>query len=76
VRILGILKILAEGGRPTVYELAGCFKTRRETIYRDIDASRDQRLALASRSSTPGREPEGGPDENHRSRVLNDCGVA
>jgi predicted DNA-binding transcriptional regulator YafY len=36
VRILGILKILAEGGRPTVYELAARFKTRRETIYRDL----------------------------------------
>jgi proteasome accessory factor B len=36
VRVLGILKILAEGGRPTVYDLAARFKTRRETIYRDL----------------------------------------
>jgi predicted DNA-binding transcriptional regulator YafY len=36
VRVLGILKILAEGGRPTVYELAARFRTRRETIYRDL----------------------------------------
>lgn len=36
VRILGLLKLLAEGGRPTVYELAARFKTRRETIYRDL----------------------------------------
>ncbi len=38
VRILGILKVLAEGGRPTVYELAARFKARRETIYRDLHA--------------------------------------
>lgn len=36
VRVLGILKILVEGGRPTVYDLAARFKTRRETIYRDL----------------------------------------
>jgi predicted DNA-binding transcriptional regulator YafY len=36
VRILGILKILVEGGRPTVYDLAARFRTRRETIYRDL----------------------------------------
>jgi len=38
VRILGILKTLAEGGRPSVYQLAARFKTRRETIYRDLRA--------------------------------------
>lgn len=38
VRILGLLKVLAEGGRPTVYELAARFKARRETIYRDLHA--------------------------------------
>jgi predicted DNA-binding transcriptional regulator YafY len=38
VRILGILKTLMEGGRPTVYQLAARFKTRRETIYRDLRA--------------------------------------
>jgi predicted DNA-binding transcriptional regulator YafY len=36
VRVLGILKILAEVGRPTVYDLAARFRTRRETIYRDL----------------------------------------
>ena len=41
VRILGILKTLLEGGRPTVYELAARFKTRRETIYRDLRALQD-----------------------------------
>ena len=41
VRILGILKTLLEGGRPTVYQLAARFKTRRETIYRDLRALQD-----------------------------------
>lgn len=36
VRILGLLKTLLEGGRPSVHELAARFKTRRETIYRDL----------------------------------------
>ena len=36
VRILGLLKTLVEGGRPTVHQLAARFKTRRETIYRDL----------------------------------------
>ena len=38
VRILGLLKTLIEGGRPTVHQLAARFKTRRETIYRDLHA--------------------------------------
>src|SRR5438876_3701479 len=38
VRIVGSLKTLAEGGRPTVHQLAVRFKTRRETIYRDLHA--------------------------------------
>jgi len=41
VRILGILETLLEGGRPTVYQLAARFKTRRETIYRDLLALQD-----------------------------------
>ena len=36
IRVLGLLKILSEGGHPTVHQLAARFKTRRETIYRDI----------------------------------------
>lgn len=36
VRVLGLLKTLTEGGHPTIYQLAARFKTRRETIYRDI----------------------------------------
>lgn len=38
VRILALLKALAEGGHPTVYQLAARFKARRETIYRDLHA--------------------------------------
>jgi predicted DNA-binding transcriptional regulator YafY len=41
VRLLAILKTLLEGGRPTVYQLAARFKTRRETIYRDLRALQD-----------------------------------
>ena len=37
-RILGILKALIEGGRPSVHRLAAQFRTRRETIYRDLRA--------------------------------------
>ena len=38
VRLPGLLKTLAEGGRPSVHQLAARFKTRRETIYRDLRA--------------------------------------
>jgi predicted DNA-binding transcriptional regulator YafY len=31
-----LLKALTEGGHPTVHQLAARFKTRRETIYRDL----------------------------------------
>jgi predicted DNA-binding transcriptional regulator YafY len=36
VRVLAILRLLLDGGRPSVRELAARFKTRRETIYRDL----------------------------------------
>jgi len=36
VRVLAILRILLEGARPSVHDLAARFKTRRETIYRDL----------------------------------------
>src|SRR5689334_20359744 len=36
VRVLGLLKTLAEGGHCSVHQLAARFKTRRETIYRDL----------------------------------------
>ena len=38
VRILAILRLLLEGGHPHVRELAARFRTRRETIYRDLRA--------------------------------------
>src|SRR3954471_22098610 len=38
VRILALLRMLAQGGSPTVHELAAEFHTRRETIYRDLKA--------------------------------------
>jgi predicted DNA-binding transcriptional regulator YafY len=42
VRVLGILKLLAEGApHPTGDELAARFGTRRETIYRDLHALED-----------------------------------
>ncbi|HVN80107.1 MAG TPA: WYL domain-containing protein [Terriglobia bacterium] len=41
VRILGLLKTLSEGGRPSVHQLAARFRTRRETIYRDLRALQD-----------------------------------
>jgi proteasome accessory factor B len=41
VRILTILKLLVEGGRPNVRQLAARFHTRRETIYRDLHALED-----------------------------------
>jgi predicted DNA-binding transcriptional regulator YafY len=38
VRLLTLLRILKEGGRPSVHDLAARFHTRRETIYRDLRA--------------------------------------
>src|SRR5204862_2962563 len=36
VRLLGMLKLFAEGARPSVYDLAARFHVRRETVYRDL----------------------------------------
>ena len=36
VRILALARLLMEGASPTIYQLAARFKTRRETIYRDL----------------------------------------
>jgi len=47
VRVLGLLGTLLEGGRPTVRELAARFKTRRETIYRDLRVLEDAGYPLA-----------------------------
>src|SRR5436309_811629 len=41
VRVLGILKTLLEGKRPTIYELAEEFGVRREAIYRDLHTLED-----------------------------------
>jgi predicted DNA-binding transcriptional regulator YafY len=38
VRLLTLLRMLKEGGRPSVHDLAARFHTRRETIYRDLRA--------------------------------------
>jgi predicted DNA-binding transcriptional regulator YafY len=62
VRVLGILKLLAEGSRPTVYELAARFRTRRETIYRDLHALEDAGYPIegdeSGRLSRPRLAPE------------------
>ncbi|MGA8598898.1 MAG: WYL domain-containing protein [Bryobacteraceae bacterium] len=41
VRVLALLRVLAQGRRPTVHELAAEFRTRRETIYRDLRVLQD-----------------------------------
>jgi predicted DNA-binding transcriptional regulator YafY len=41
VRVLALLRVLAQGRRPTVHELAAEFRTRRETTYRDLRVLQD-----------------------------------
>jgi len=41
VRVLTLLRVLGQGRRPTVRELAAEFRTRRETIYRDLRVLQD-----------------------------------
>src|SRR3982751_2990742 len=41
VRILALLRRLTQGRNPTVHELAAEFRTRRETIYRDLRVLQD-----------------------------------
>jgi proteasome accessory factor B len=41
VRVLALLRVLAQGNAPTVHELAAHFRTRRETIYRDLRVLED-----------------------------------
>lgn len=68
VRLLSIAKLLAEGARLTVYDLAARFRVRRESIYRDLHALEDAgypiegdeqgrlsrpRLAASFRSTVP-----------------------
>ena len=68
VRILGLLKTLAEGGRPTVHQLAARFKTRRETIYRDLHASCPASRRSGSGSTHRLRDEEGQVGEDHQDR--------
>lgn len=51
VRILGLLKLLSEGGRPTIYELAARYRVRRETIYQDLHALDDIGYPIAGDES-------------------------
>src|SRR5690242_4660032 len=41
VRVLALLRVLGQGRRATVHELAAEFRTRRETIYRDLRVLQD-----------------------------------
>ncbi|MBV9505146.1 MAG: WYL domain-containing protein, partial [Acidobacteriia bacterium] len=47
VRILALLRVLAQGRKPTVHQLAAEFKTRRETIYRDLRVLQDAGYPIA-----------------------------
>jgi predicted DNA-binding transcriptional regulator YafY len=47
VRILALLRVLGQGRRPTVHELAAEFRTRRETIYRDLRVLQDAGYPIA-----------------------------
>jgi len=47
VRILALLRLLVQGQTPTVHELAAQFRTRRETIYRDLRALEDAGYPIA-----------------------------
>ena len=83
IRVLGLLKALSEGGHPTVHRLAARFKTRRETIYRDIhtleaigypvvgDESGRLSRPLGSRRSRNGRGCGADAQGGHRPCVGN-----
>lgn len=62
VRLLSIFLLLLQGARPTVQELAARFKTRRETIYRDLRALNDVGIPVegdeSGRLSRPRLSPE------------------
>jgi hypothetical protein len=50
LRILGSLRTLSEGDRPTVYQLAARCRVQRESIYRDLPSlvrAAEGRLAMA-----------------------------
>jgi predicted DNA-binding transcriptional regulator YafY len=46
VRLLSMLVLLLQGGRPTVHQLAAGFKTRRETVYRDLRTLSDAGIPI------------------------------
>ncbi|MBV9085474.1 MAG: WYL domain-containing protein [Acidobacteriaceae bacterium] len=47
VRILALLRVLGQGRTPTVHDLAAEFRTRRETIYRDLRVLQDAGYPIA-----------------------------
>lgn len=47
VRVLALLRVLAQGRSPTVHQLAVQFGTRRETIYRDLRVLQDAGYPIA-----------------------------
>jgi proteasome accessory factor B len=66
VRILALLRMLAQGLKPSVHELAAEFRTRRETIYRDLRALQDAGYPISGdehgRLSRPRLLPSPVPD--------------
>lgn len=62
VRLLTLLRVLKEGGWPSIYELAARLHTRRETIYRDLRALQAIGYPIVrdgdGRLSHPGLAPE------------------
>jgi predicted DNA-binding transcriptional regulator YafY len=56
VRLLTLLRMLKDGGHPSVHDLAARFHARRETIYRDLRALQDVGYPIT------------GDDEGHLSR--------
>ena len=61
VRIIALVRILMDGGSQTVYQLAARFRTRRETIYRDLRTLNDAGLPVigdeSGRLSRPRLDP-------------------
>ena len=51
VRVLGILRLLLDGGRPSIHDLAARFRTRRETIYRDLRVLEEVGYPIAGEES-------------------------
>jgi len=62
VRLLSIFLLLLQGGRLTVHELAARFKTRRETIYRDLRTLGDVGIPIEGDESGRLSRPRLGAD--------------